>query len=64
MIWKSHLHLSPKISDNRIQSHPVLSKNNVWRHFLNTVNNQDSDDSDQDGETENTPLNRQNNTFW
>ena len=24
----------------------------------------DSDDSDQDGETENTPLNRQNNTSW
>ena len=24
----------------------------------------DSDDSDQDGETENTPLNRQNGTSW
>jgi len=24
----------------------------------------DSDDSDQDGETENTPLNRQNDTSW
>jgi hypothetical protein len=24
----------------------------------------DSDDSDEDGETENTPLNRQNDTSW